>query len=60
MGKCKCGFSQDVEKNCDGSHKIARAVKEEAVKKLDAIEIKDSVTNALGMKLMAIDTIKKI
>ena len=60
MGKCKCGFSQDAENNCDGSHKVAKAVKQEIIDKIDALPIESSSTNALGMKMMAIDTIKKI
>lgn len=57
MGKCKCGFSQDIEKNCDGSHKIVKAVKEEIVRKIESIEIQASRTNAVGMKMMAIEAV---
>ena len=54
METCKCGFSQDIEKNCDGTHKIVKAVREDIVKKIEAIDIQDSKTNALGMKILAI------
>jgi len=28
MGKCACGFTRNEEKNCDGTHKIVKAVRE--------------------------------
>ena len=39
MGQCKCGHTRDVEKNCDGTHKVVKAVREEMAK-----EIVDFVT----------------
>ncbi len=59
MGQCRCGFTRDLEKNCDGTHKVVKAVKDELVKKIEAIEIEDSVTNAVGMKTMAIKVVKE-
>jgi CDGSH-type Zn-finger protein len=58
MGQCKCGFTKDLEKNCDGSHKTVKAVKDEITRKLDAIEVEASITNALGVKMTAIDIVK--
>ena len=58
MGQCKCGFTRDLDKNCDGSHKTVKAVKDEITKKIDAIEIESSITNALGVKMTAIDIVK--
>lgn len=58
MGQCKCGFTKDLNNNCDGSHKTVKAVKDEITRKIDAIEIEASVTNALGVKMVAIDIVK--
>ena len=54
MGQCKCGFSTDEENNCNGTHKIVRAVRQKIVEDLEKIEIEASITNALGVKMMAI------
>jgi hypothetical protein len=53
MGKCVCKFSNDAGGNCDGSHKLVKAVREQIAKEIESIEIEDSVTNALGMRLLA-------
>jgi hypothetical protein len=55
---CKCGFTKDLSNNCDGSHKIVKAVREQIVKDIEAIEIVPSITNALGMQTMAIKAAK--
>lgn len=34
MGQCKCGYTRDVEKNCDGTHKVVKAVKQEITDKM--------------------------
>lgn len=34
MGQCKCGHTRDVEKNCDGTHKVVKAVKKEITDKM--------------------------
>jgi CDGSH-type Zn-finger protein len=36
MGVCSCGYTRDEEKNCDGTHKVVRAVKAELAEKLEA------------------------
>lgn len=53
MGTCKCGFSADPEKNCNGTHNIVKAIREQIAKDIEALEIESSITNALGMKIMA-------
>ncbi len=53
MGKCICKFSSDAGGNCDGSHKLVKAVREQVAKEIESIEIEDSVTNALGMRVLA-------
>jgi CDGSH-type Zn-finger protein len=59
MGQCRCGFTRDLEKNCDGTHKVVKAVKDDIINKIEAIEIEDSVTNAVGMKAMVIKVVKE-
>jgi hypothetical protein len=53
MGQCKCGHTQDAEKNCDGTHKVVKAVREQIANEIEALQIETSITNALGMKMMA-------
>jgi hypothetical protein len=36
MGACTCTYTRDEEKNCDGTHKVVRAVKAELAEKLEA------------------------
>ena len=36
MGVCACGYTRDEEKNCDGTHKVVKAVKAEMAEKLEA------------------------
>ena len=35
MGTCKCGYSADPEKNCNGTHKVVAAVKADLAAKLE-------------------------
>ncbi len=53
MGQCKCGFTTDPENNCNGTHKVVKAVREQIAKEIENIDIQSSVTNALGMRIMA-------
>lgn len=53
MSQCKCGFTTDPENNCNGTHKVVKAVREQIAQEIEAIEIKTSVTNALGMRIEA-------
>jgi hypothetical protein len=36
MGDCTCGYSTDPEKNCNGTHKVVKAVKADLAEKLEA------------------------
>ena len=36
MGACTCTYTRDEEKNCDGTHKVVKAVKAEMAEKLEA------------------------
>lgn len=60
MGTCKCGFSTDPEKNCNGTHKIVRAVRNEIVKQIEDIDLgeENNQLNAVGMKILAIKAAK--
>jgi hypothetical protein len=35
MGTCKCGYSTDPEKNCNGTHNVVKAVKQDIITKLE-------------------------
>ena len=53
MGKCRCGFTTDPEGNCNGTHNAVKLVREEIAKAIEAIDIIDSETNAVGMRMLA-------
>jgi hypothetical protein len=53
MGTCKCGFSTDPEKNCNGTHNVVKEVREHIAQQIESIEIEPGMTNALGMRMMA-------
>ena len=36
MGTCGCGYTTDVNKNCNGTHRVVQAVKADIVKDLEA------------------------
>ena len=36
MGACSCTYTRDEEKNCDGTHKVVKAVKVDLAEKLEA------------------------
>lgn len=57
MGLCKCGFTKDIEKNCDGSHKTVKAVKEEITRKIESVPVNNTADE---FKLVAINIIKNI
>jgi|LakMenE01Jun11ns_1017448.scaffolds.fasta_scaffold8575302_2 hypothetical protein len=60
MGKCKCGFSTDAEKNCNGTHNIVKAVRQQIVKDLESIDLGENNNhlNAVGMRMIAISIAK--
>lgn len=55
VGLCKCGYTKDVEKNCDGSHKTVKAVKEEITRKIESVPAE---TIAAEVKLVTINIVK--
>ncbi len=59
MGTCKCGFSTDEDKNCNGTHNIVKQVRESIAKEIEAIDISGPAQlNALGMKMVVLDIVK--
>lgn len=57
MGQCKCGYSTEYP-DCNGTHKIVKAVKDDIIKQLEDIDIDGSKLNALGFKMLAIAAIR--
>lgn len=54
MGTCKCGFTRDEEKNCDGTHKVVKAVREKIASDIETIDLGGaSQLNGLGMRMQA-------
>ena len=55
MAECKCGFSTDENNNCNGTHKIVKAVREQIAKDIEAINLGEdnNSLNALGMRMLA-------
>jgi hypothetical protein len=59
MGKCGCGYTTDKEGMCNGTHKAVKALREDLIKAVEAINIEASVTNAVGMKAQVLDILGK-
>lgn len=62
MSTCKCGFTTDEEKNCNGTHNVVKAVRESLAKEIEELPLyagdMNSQLNALGMKMLVLDIIK--
>ena len=60
MVECKCGYTTDAEKNCNGTHKIVKQVKQDIVDKINAINMgtENNELNAFGMKMIILDILK--
>jgi CDGSH-type Zn-finger protein len=56
---CSCGFSTDYPK-CNGTHKIVKSVKNKIIAEIEAIDISDGKLNALGMKMLVTEAVKKV
>lgn len=56
---CGCGFSTEYP-DCNGTHKVVKNVKDKIIEAIEAIDISDGKLNSLGMKMLVIDTIKKV
>ena len=54
MGTCKCGFSTDPEKNCNGTHNVVKSVREQVAQEIEAIDLGGAAQiNGLGMRILA-------
>lgn len=54
MGTCRCGFTTDEEKNCNGTHKVVKAVRDQIAKDIEAIDLGGpSQLNGVGMRTLA-------
>ena len=60
MAECKCGYTTDAEKNCNGTHKIVKQVKQDLINKIHAINMgeENNQLNAFGMKIIILDMLK--
>ena len=58
MGTCRCGFSTDEEKNCNGTHNVVKAVKDSIAEEIEKIDLTNSSLNALGMKMLVLDIVR--
>ena len=56
---CGCGFSTEYPE-CNGTHKVVKAVKDKIISEIEAIDISDGKLNGLGMKMLVIEAIKKV
>ena len=54
MGSCVCTYTRDEEKNCDGTHRVVKAVREQIAKEIEAIDLgSSSQLNGLGVRMIA-------
>ena len=53
MGQCKCGHTRDAEKNCDGTHKVVKAVREEVAQDIENAVIETAGDSAATMSQAA-------
>lgn len=60
MAECKCGYTNDTENNCDGTHKTVKKVKQDLFKKIEEVGLgpDNDQLNALGMKMIIKDMLK--
>lgn len=57
---CGCGFSTEYPE-CNGTHKVVKSVKDKIIEAIESIPTESNGVqlNAVGMKILAIDAIKK-
>ena len=63
MSNCKCGFSSNVEKKCDGTHKTVKLIRDQIAKQIESIPLYSNGTsqlNALGMRIIAAKVAKEM
>ena len=59
---CSCGFTTNQDNTCNGNHKVVKSVKDKIIEEIEKIDLGEDnyQLNALGMKMLIIDTIKKV
>jgi len=57
---CGCGFSTEYPM-CNGTHKVVKEIKDKIIAAIESIptESNGAQLNALGMKMLAVDVVKK-
>lgn len=57
---CTCGFSTKYPE-CVGTHKVVKTVKDKIIEQIEKIPLESNGAqlNAIGMKMLVIDVIKK-
>lgn len=58
---CGCGFSTEYP-NCNGTHKVVKQIKDKLITEIENIPLESNglQLNALGMKMLIVDMIKKV
>jgi CDGSH-type Zn-finger protein len=61
MSMCGCGFSTEYPA-CNDTHKVVKTVKDKIITEIEKIPLESNGAqlNALGMRMLVIDVIKKI
>lgn len=60
MSMCGCGFSTEYPV-CNGTHKVVKEIKDKIIAEIEKIPLENNGAqlNALGMKMLVVDLIKK-
>jgi len=60
MSMCGCGFSTEYPV-CNGTHKVVKEIKDKIIAEIEKIPLESNgeQLNALGMKMLVVDLIKK-
>jgi len=60
MSMCGCGFSTEYPV-CNGTHKVVKEVKDKIIANIEQIPLESNGAqlNAVGMKILVLDIIKK-
>jgi len=60
MSMCGCGFSTEYPV-CNGTHKVVKEIKDKIIAEIEKIPLESNGAqlNALGMRMLVVDVIKK-
>jgi len=60
MSMCGCGFSTEYPM-CNGTHKVVKEIKDKIIAAIEKIPLESNGAqlNAVGMKILVLDIIKK-